>query len=106
MTKTLSNIAGKKCVIYADEQPQVLLIQPVGEHDGCARLLPAAILPDSARPVRAQRKNHHEGDFFFVSHFPDSNRGPTHYECVALPTEPKWQRLPIKTVVLIGEEIS
>ena len=26
-------IAGKKCVIYADEQPQVLLIQPVGEHE-------------------------------------------------------------------------
>ncbi len=25
-----------------------------------------------------------------LSHFPDSNRGPTHYECVALPTEPKW----------------
>lgn len=33
MTKTRSNIAGKKCVIYADEQPQVLLIQPVGEHE-------------------------------------------------------------------------
>ena len=33
MTKTLSNIAGKKCVIYADDQPQVLLIQPVGEHE-------------------------------------------------------------------------
>ena len=28
----------------------------------------------------------------FESHFPDSNRGPTHYECVALPTEPKWHR--------------
>ena len=26
-------IAGKKCVIYADDQPQVLLIQPVGEHE-------------------------------------------------------------------------
>ena len=33
MTKTLSNIAGKKCVIYANEQPQVLLIQPVCEHE-------------------------------------------------------------------------
>ena len=33
MTKTLSNIAGKKCVIYADVKPQVLLIQPVGEHE-------------------------------------------------------------------------
>ena len=30
---------------------------------------------------------------FSLSHFPDSNRGPTHYECVALPTEPKWQSL-------------
>ena len=28
-----------------------------------------------------------------LSHFPDSNRGPTHYECVALPTEPKWRRV-------------
>ena len=26
-------IAGKKCVIYAADQPQVLLIQPVGEHE-------------------------------------------------------------------------
>ena len=26
-------IAEKICVIYADEQPQVLLIQPVGEHE-------------------------------------------------------------------------
>ena len=26
-------IAGKKCIIYADEQPQVLLIQPVGKHE-------------------------------------------------------------------------
>ena len=25
------------------------------------------------------------------SHFADSNRRPTHYECVALPTELKWQ---------------
>ena len=30
---------------------------------------------------------------FLLSHFPDSNRGPTHYECVALPTEPKWRRV-------------
>ena len=29
--------------------------------------------------------------FFFLSHWPDSNRRPTHYECVALPTEPQWQ---------------
>ena len=26
-----------------------------------------------------------------LSHFADSNRGPTHYECVALPTELKWR---------------
>ncbi len=25
-----------------------------------------------------------------LSHFADSNRRPTHYECVALPTELKW----------------
>ena len=24
----------------------------------------------------------------FLSHYGDSNPGPTHYECVALPTEP------------------
>ena len=28
---------------------------------------------------------------FFLSHWPDSNRRPTHYECVALPTEPQWR---------------
>ena len=27
-------------------------------------------------------------DFSRWSRYPDSNRGPTHYECVALPTEP------------------
>ena len=27
----------------------------------------------------------------FWSHFADSNRRPTHYECVALPTELKWR---------------
>ena len=31
--KTISNIAGKMCFLYADEKPQVLLIQPVGEHE-------------------------------------------------------------------------
>jgi len=31
-------ISGKKCVIYADEQPQVLLIQPVGEQNMYAAL--------------------------------------------------------------------
>jgi hypothetical protein len=33
MPKIHEIIAGKKCVIYADELPQVLLIQPVGEHE-------------------------------------------------------------------------
>ena len=28
-----------------------------------------------------------------MSHFADSNRRPTHYECVALPTELKWPQL-------------
>ena len=27
-----------------------------------------------------------------LSRYPDSNRGPTHYECVALPTEPYRQK--------------
>ena len=27
---------------------------------------------------------------FILSHMTDSNRRPTHYECVALPTELKW----------------
>ena len=27
----------------------------------------------------------------FLSQIRDSNPGPTHYECVALPTEPIWQ---------------
>lgn len=31
--KTINNIAGKTCFLYADEQPQVLLIQPMGEHE-------------------------------------------------------------------------
>jgi len=31
--KTSTEIADKKCIVYADEQPQVLLIQPVGEHE-------------------------------------------------------------------------
>lgn len=31
--KSFYNTAGKKCIIYADEQPRVLLVQPVGEHE-------------------------------------------------------------------------
>ena len=31
--KTIHNIAGKTCFLYADEKPQVLLIQPHGEHE-------------------------------------------------------------------------
>lgn len=31
--KTINNIAGKTCFIYVDEQPRVLLIQPLGEHE-------------------------------------------------------------------------
>ena len=30
----------------------------------------------------------HQDDSSKQSRYPDSNRGPTHYECVALPTEP------------------
>ena len=31
--KSINKIAGITCFIYADEQPQVLLIQPLGEHE-------------------------------------------------------------------------
>ena len=31
------------------------------------------------------------------SRYPDSNRGPTHYECVALPTEPYRQPFTLST---------
>ena len=31
--KSFYNIAGKKCIVYAGEQPRVLLVQPVGEHE-------------------------------------------------------------------------
>lgn len=33
MKKLLLEVAGKKCIVYADEQPQVMLVQPVGEHE-------------------------------------------------------------------------
>ena len=29
-------------------------------------------------------------NILFLSHMSDSNQRPTHYECVALPTELKW----------------
>ena len=32
----------------------------------------------------------HLSVIFFLSHLRDSNPRPTHYECVALPTEPRW----------------
>ena len=32
------------------------------------------------------------GNLHFWSHLPESNRRPTRYECVALPSELKWQR--------------
>lgn len=31
--KTYIEISDKKCIVYAGEQPQVMLIQPVGEHE-------------------------------------------------------------------------
>ena len=31
--KTYIEISGKKCIVYAGEQPRVLLVQPVGEHE-------------------------------------------------------------------------
>ena len=44
----------------------------------------------------------------FLSHFADSNRRPTHYECVALPTELKWHcgfdvKIVWKAVPLLGK---
>lgn len=33
MNKLLLEVAGKKCIVYAGEQPQVLLVQSVGEHE-------------------------------------------------------------------------
>lgn len=33
MKKLLLEVAGKQCILYADEQPRVLLVQPVGEHE-------------------------------------------------------------------------
>ena len=36
----------------------------------------------SALPTELLSQGYH------LSRYPDSNRGPTHYECVALPTEP------------------
>lgn len=32
----------------------------------------------------------------FLSHVSDSNQRPTHYECVALPTELKWLFLDVQ----------
>lgn len=31
--KTYIEVAGKQCIVYAGEQPRVLLVQPVGEHE-------------------------------------------------------------------------
>ena len=33
MKKLLLEVADKKCIVYAGEQPRVLLVQPVGEHE-------------------------------------------------------------------------
>lgn len=33
MKKLLLEVAGKKCIVYADEQPRALLVQPVGGHE-------------------------------------------------------------------------
>lgn len=31
--KSIYNIAGKECIVYAEDKPRILLIQPVGEHE-------------------------------------------------------------------------
>ena len=41
---------------------------------------------ERAHGAQTKRKNPADTGFFQSSHWPDSNRRPTHYECVALPT--------------------
>ena len=50
--------------------------------------------PRLGKPVHyrcANSANPEFQSFHLWSRYPDSNRGPTHYECVALPTEPYRQ---------------
>ena len=41
----------------------------------------------------------------FLSHMTDSNRRPTHYECVALPTELKWHLFTIGRWLLAFDQL-
>ena len=45
---------------------------------------------ERAHGAQTKRKNPADTGFFQSSHWPDSNRRPTHYECVALPTALQW----------------
>ena len=50
--------------------------------------------PRLGKPVHYRCANSADPEFQSLrSRYPDSNRGPTHYECVALPTEPYRQTL-------------
>ena len=51
------------------------------------------ICKDASPPRRESplHKKEESLNFPLLSHWADSNRRPTHYECVALPTEPQWQ---------------
>ena len=40
---------------------------------------------------------------FCMSHMSDSNQRPTHYECVALPTELKWPHFAAAKIGIIHE---
>ena len=57
-------------------------------------------LPSDVNELGEKKKQATGVVCFVLSHFPDSNRGPTHYECVALPTEPKWRKAGAKVLLL------
>ena len=54
--------------------------------------------PRLGKPVHYRCANSADPEFQSLrSRYPDSNRGPTHYECVALPTEPYRQSFTLCT---------
>ena len=81
----LVRIVAKRKMIAFCAKPRLISLR---SNDYCC-----AILPDSSRSDCGKKKRDQKWvSSSFWSHFPDSNRGPTHYECVALPTEPKWRK--------------
>ena len=66
--------------------------EPLGGLENCC---PAAIIDKTQwrRTPRRESPLHKKEEGIYLpllSHWADSNRRPTHYECVALPTEPQW----------------